>query len=524
MDARDLVERPQTEGPYREYGTGGPGLERPVRVKDVLFPLGDRTFVPAYYLELWLAGRPPFGYVVSARRPPEVLYRKNLQAHAFSYAVHNSGDELLRPLDSPAPGSPHPTGVPDGFQPPVVAERSVVLNGLLPGRPWLATGATTTLGNNCSAYADVTAPDGRQAADPFGQVTAPDAFGQAYDTGQDPTVAGNVQASVAQMFFLVNWAHDRWYAHGFDEAAGNAQQDNFGLGGLGGDRVLAEGNDFSGTDNANMATPADGSSPRMQMYRFSGPSPDRTSNHDAHIVLHELGHYLSNRLIGNGSGLTNTQGRSMGEGWGDLLALVMTAQPGDDFPGGCFAAGAWSTLDVLGSGFVDNYYFGIRRYPYCARLDRNPLTFRHIGLSVALPAGPPITTSGITSPSNNEVHNAGEVWCTALWQVFVNLVDRHGQVHAENRMLRYVVGGLELTPSQPTFVQARDAVIAAVNAIDPTDLSPVWSGFATRGLGPAAVGPASNSTTLDGVAEDFAIPAGLSPADRIADVAAMELL
>ena len=75
------------------------------------------------------------------------------------------------------------------------------------------------------------------------------------------------------MFFHVNWLHDRWYEAGFDEASGNAQSDNFGLGGLDGDPILAEGNDFSGNDNANMSTPADGSSPRMQMYRFVGTQP-----------------------------------------------------------------------------------------------------------------------------------------------------------------------------------------------------------------------------------------------------------
>ena len=36
--------------------------------------------------------------------------------------------------------------------------------------------------------------------------------------------------------------------------------------------VKAEGEDHSGTNNANMSTPADGSRPRMQMYRFTGNS------------------------------------------------------------------------------------------------------------------------------------------------------------------------------------------------------------------------------------------------------------
>ena len=60
--------------------------------------------------------------------------------------------------------------------------------------------------------------------------------------------------------------HDIWYYYGFDEAAGNFQNNNYGRGGTAGDYVLAEAMDGGGTSNANFATPPDGSNPRMQMY------------------------------------------------------------------------------------------------------------------------------------------------------------------------------------------------------------------------------------------------------------------
>jgi hypothetical protein len=41
--------------------------------------------------------------------------------------------------------------------------------------------------------------------------------------------------------------------------AGNFQTNNYGNGGLGDDEVSAQALDGSGTDNANFATPADGS-------------------------------------------------------------------------------------------------------------------------------------------------------------------------------------------------------------------------------------------------------------------------
>jgi extracellular elastinolytic metalloproteinase len=133
-------------------------------------------------------------------------------------------------------------------------------------------------------------------------------------------------------------------------------------------------------------------------------------------------------------------------------------------------------------------------------MKKNPLTFKHIGNNVVLPVGPPISPS---PAGNNEVHNAGEVWCTMLWEVFVNLVAKHGHAVGEKRMLAYVIGGLKLTPIRPTFTQARDAIIAAVSALDPGDTQEVKAGFAKRGMGSGAVSPPSNSTSLAGVVESF---------------------
>jgi extracellular elastinolytic metalloproteinase len=70
-------------------------------------------------------------------------------------------------------------------------------------------------------------------------------------------------------------------------------------------------------------------------------------------------------------------------------------------------------------------------------------------------------------------------------------------------MLKFVVGGLKQTPSQPTFTQARDGILSAVTALSPTDLPEVRTAFAKRGIGKNAVSPMSNSTTLTGVIEDF---------------------
>jgi len=490
---------------YREYAykpkknDKRPEFERNVRLKDVMFPLGEGQFVAGYYMELWITGFPAFAYVMDAVETPDLLYRKNLTSHiAFSYRVHNTGDALFRPEDGPAPGTPHPTGIPNGFQAKPIKEKLIKVESLLAGDPWLPPNAKTTEGNNCFAYADLKAPNGFSAGDVVGKITSAGVFDYTYDHMKAASTANNLQNSLVGMFFHVNWLHDRWYEAGFDEASGNAQKDNFGRGGKAGDPVLAEGNDFSGTDNANMSTPADGASPRMQMFEFKGPGPiSRTSNHEALITFHEMGHLITNRLVGNANGLTNQQGAAMGEGWGDFFAICMTSQATDDVKKGVFACGGWT--DVTPS-FKENYYFSIRRYPYSADMNKNPLTFKHIGNGVVLPSGPPIQANGA---GNNEVHNAGEVWCSMLWEVFVNLVAKHGHAKAEKRMLAYVIGGLKLTPPRPTFVQARDGIISAVTAMSAADLPEVKAGFAKRGIGKGAVAPPSTSTSLTGVVESF---------------------
>ena len=191
----------------------------------------------------------------------------------------------------------------------------------------------------------------------------------------------------------------------------------------------------------------------------------------------------------------------MGEGWGDFFAISMISQATDDFTKGAFAVGGWT--DVM-SNFKENYYFSIRRYPYSADMRKNPLTFRHISAKVVLPVGPPKNPNA--GGPNQEFHNAGEIWCCGLWEVFVNLVARHSHAEAEKRMLRYVIGGLKLTPANPTFVQARDAMLSAAGALDPADVPLIWKGFAKRGMGKNAQAPPSTSISLTEVVENFDVP------------------
>jgi extracellular elastinolytic metalloproteinase len=81
-------------------------------------------------------------------------------------------------------------------------------------------------------------------------------------------------AAVTNLFYWNNIVHDVLHAHGFDEAAGNFQVNNYGRGGTGGDDVRAEAQDGSGRNNANFGTGVEGVRPRMQMFEWRSALPN----------------------------------------------------------------------------------------------------------------------------------------------------------------------------------------------------------------------------------------------------------
>src|SRR5215217_489447 len=185
---------------------------------------------------------------------------------------------------------------------------------------WMGT-ATATTGNNVEAYLDTNADNAPDANNSAGLSTghasaANQDFTFPFSTAVDPRT--QQAAVVTNLFYYNNIMHDFSYNLGFTESARNFQVNNFGRGGTGNDSVRAEAQDGSGTNNANFATPPDGSRPRMQQFLFTSPNPDRDSSVDGDVVFHEYGHGISNRLIGNGStALSGTQSGALGEGWSD---------------------------------------------------------------------------------------------------------------------------------------------------------------------------------------------------------------
>lgn len=609
------------------------------RAKKVFFEHKNKL-VAAHYVEVEMGDFDSrdseyYGYVVSAQTG-EVLFKKNLTSHAadFNYRTYAEADG--KPWDSPHGNvMPAPEGSEiDAFLTAEYLDAPMVTlthGPISTMDAWLADDATTSAGNNVTAYVDAIAPQGFTNGDYMAEVTSANTFDYIYDDSEAEYSVNNRNAAIVNLFFMNNYLHDDYYDHGFDEASGNAQALNYGRGGVEGDALNVEVQDNSGFNNANMSTPADGYSPRMQMYLWettqavigedygltvtthadiglldtiqfasfgadvynvSGdlvrlvdgteptndgceaatngadlagkiaiidrgacnftvkvkhaqdegaiaviiannnddgtPAPmggaddlvtipsmginfsdgaaiyalldaDETvsvdmfkndlsrvfkdSSFDNAIVAHEWGHYISNRLVGNGSGLSSTQAGSMGEGFGDFHALLLASDADDNLVAGNenYAGGYGDTT------YVASFVTGIRPYPYSTDMEINPSSFEDIGLYP------------------DQVHAPGSVFGNMLWESFIGLVndERHSFDEAKSLMKDYLVAGYKMMPMAPTFTEGRDAFLAAAYANDVEDYKVMLAAFAKRGMGLGAVSPSRWATDHAGAVESY---------------------
>ncbi|KAH6567907.1 hypothetical protein BASA60_008864 [Batrachochytrium salamandrivorans] len=68
------------------------------------------------------------------------------------------------------------------------------------------------------------------------------------------------------------------------------------------------------------------------MYRFTYTTPNRSSGFDNSVIIHEYAHGISNRLTGGpstGGCLSTAEAGGMGEGWSDVMALIVLAKSSD---------------------------------------------------------------------------------------------------------------------------------------------------------------------------------------------------
>lgn len=198
---------------------------------------------------------------------------------------------------------------------------------------------------------------------------------------------------------------------------------------------------------------------------------------DNGIIAHEYGHGISNRLTGGPSqaGCLNND-EQMGEGWSDWFSLVTSVLPGDT---GDKKRGIGTFALREGTNGT-----GIRRYPYSTDMTINPLVYSDVA-------------------ANTEVHALGEVWTAMIWDLYWAFVDQYGfdpdlynGSGGNNMAIRLVFEGMKNQPCNPGFIDGRDAILAADQALyGGANECLIWDVFARRGAGWSASQGDSDSAT-----------------------------
>ncbi len=411
------------------------------------FPLSADRLILAWEQIIWATGTPDAYYILVDAKRGSILFRRNLT----SYESDPHG--LIFNAESPRPNNPNTTN-----SPAFIDRNDLAFNGSLnfpmsdPHFNWWA-GATpdSLISNSVDAHLD------------RNNDNLPDAptlkilnlnFSFPLDFIKSATDSDNQKAAQVNLFYWINRFHDILYNYGFTESAGNFQANNFNFGGKGNDAIQADAQDGSGVNNANFTTPPDGRAGRVQMFLWNG-SPQLDGSFDQSVILHELTHGVSGRLIGDGLGLGGMQARGMGEGWSDFVALALLRKASDPVDGAY----------LIAQYATNNYVHGLRQFPYSTDLNISPMTFGRI----------------FTNPTP---HSVGEIWCATLWDFRALLIKKYGFEEGQKQSLQLVIDGMKLTPVEPSFIEARDAILLAdkVNN-NGSNQCLLWEAFARRGLG-----------------------------------------
>jgi len=317
---------------------------------------------------------------------------------------------------------------------------------------------TTTRGNNVLAQDDSDGNNGTPGFRPDGGSALN--FNFPINLNQAPSTFRS--AAITNLFYWNNIMHDVFYQYGFNEASGNFQENNYGKGGRGSDSVNADAQDGSGTNNANFATPGDGSNPRMQMFLFTNPTRD--GDLDNVIIAHEYGHGISTRLVGGPSANRLGGSEQMGEGWSDWFGLMLTMTASDT---GAKRRGVGTY--AIGQPTTGN---GIRPTVYSTDRSINNTDYSKIG-SLSVP------------------HGVGYSFASILWDMTWLLIDQEGfssdfynGTAGNNIALALVTEGLKNTANNPGFVSGRDGILQADQDLYNGKYNClIWTAFSERGVG-----------------------------------------
>jgi len=184
---------------------------------------------------------------------------------------------------------------------------------------------------------------------------------------------------------------------------------------------------------------------------------DRDGTIDNAIVAHEWGHYIQNRLVGDGNGLTNYQASGMAEGWADVHAMLLVVK-GEDAMRAANAnfSGVYALASYTMYGADPNaYYWGIRRAPYSTDMTKNPFTFKHIqeGWRCRPPRRCRTARTATATPSPRDRRGVGPDAVGVLRDAAARHAAAHLRAGARPHAL-VLVAAYKITPLMPTFVEA----------------------------------------------------------------------
>ncbi|CAA7392825.1 M36 family metallopeptidase [Chryseobacterium fistulae] len=216
---------------------------------------------------------------------------------------------------------------------------------------------------------------------------------------------------------------------------------------------------------------------------------------DNGIVTHEYVHGLSNRLTGDGYSCLdkNVSAEQMGEGWSDFYSMILTNRP--EYTASTSRGSGTYVLNETPTGP------GVRPAKYSIDFSINNYTYGR--------------TNGMKF-SNGAIdeHSIGFVWATMLWDLHWKYAEKYGYssdvlantTNGSTKVLQLVTDALKLQVCNPSFVEGRDAILAADQvATGGEDKCMIWKVFAKRGLGVNA--SAGNKTNINDQIEDFTVPA-----------------
>lgn len=245
---------------------------------------------------------------------------------------------------------------------------------------------------------------------------------------------------VLNAFYYSNLLHDLFYLLGFDETSGNYQEKNFTGLGRASDRLEIRIVDLVPVGDAQFKVDSDGQGPRVA---FGAARSGRHTALSADVVLHEITHGLTDRLVGGRKVAhpmqQGLQSRALDEGICDWFALTVQhhAALGED-------PAAVERL-VFGAWVADDAARGLR-----------PLSYRGYPFGLG-----DLSRSGMTEP-----HAAGQVWCAALLEMNRSIAVVVGETrHGHEIGWQLVTDGLKSmskTPRSVTYLAARDAIYEAL--------------------------------------------------------------